>query len=226
MGGDGLFKRRQEERRLRHSKKLELRSETWLIVCEGKETEVNYFKSFLNYANSISDRKIKFEVIGLGRNTTSLVNSVDGLFNYSDSLLRKTRIPYGKVFVVFDKDDFTDSQFNLAIQKCHSKGYVPLWSNECIELWFILHYEYIQSSLTRKKYFEKLSQKLGKKYTKNDNHFELLNSKINIQNAYKNAKKLYECNNMGSKTYAEQNPSTTIYKIIDEIEESLDIKLK
>ena len=102
MGGDGLFKRRQEERRLRHSKKLELRSETWLIVCEGKETEVNYFKSFLNYANSISDRKIKFEVIGLGRNTTSLVNSVDGLFNYSDSLLRKTRIPYGKVFVVFD----------------------------------------------------------------------------------------------------------------------------
>ena len=31
---------------------------------------------------------------------------------------------------------------------------------------------------------------------------------------------------MGCKTYAEQNPSTTIYKIIDEIEESLDIKLK
>ena len=48
MGTDNLFKRKKQERKHRISKRMELRDASWLIVCEGKETEVNYFESLIN----------------------------------------------------------------------------------------------------------------------------------------------------------------------------------
>ena len=43
---DQLFKRQQASRKDRTSKEMKERSETWLIVCEGTETEPNYFKAY------------------------------------------------------------------------------------------------------------------------------------------------------------------------------------
>ncbi len=178
--GDDLFRKYGKARRERKSKELKTRSETWLIVCEGKKTEPNYFNSLFDYVNSKSDRKIKPEIKGTGWNTESLVSSVDEYFSFVDELKRKTNIPYGKVFAVFDKDSFTKRQFNDAIYMAARKGYIPIWSNECIELWFLLHFNLLESNITRDEYYKRLSDIFGAKYNKSDDHFAMLNTEVNL----------------------------------------------
>ena len=44
MGSDDLFKKRRAERNKRKENIRKQKSSNWLIVCEGKETEPNYFE--------------------------------------------------------------------------------------------------------------------------------------------------------------------------------------
>lgn len=60
------------------------------------------------------------------------------------------------MWCVFDKDDFTDSQFNSSIDKAEKNGLKTAWSNESIELWFLLHFENIQSPIPRTEYIKKI----------------------------------------------------------------------
>jgi len=101
MGSDDLFKKRREGRKTRVSKEKKMRAETWLFVCEGKETEPNYFESLLEYANSKSDKKLRYVVKGTGRNTESLVNSIDDFLSFGDDLQKEVNIPYGKIFAIY-----------------------------------------------------------------------------------------------------------------------------
>ena len=217
MGTDNLNKRRSKERRERKSKELETRAETWLIVCEGKKTEPNYFNALFDYINSKSSKKINVKIEGLGKNTKSVVNSVDTFFNYSDQLVSNTKIPYGKVFTVFDKDSFDADNFNSAIRMSKNRGFIPLWSNECFELWFILHYEYFHSNISRKEYFKKLTLLMGKDYEKNNNHFDLLGQLSKVEIAFKNSRKLYERYDK-NETPSKKAPCTTMFRLIEEIE--------
>ena len=227
MGTDDLFRRRKEERTTRKSRALELRNARWLIVCEGEETEVNYFESLINYANSKSNKKINHTVKGLGMNTDSLVKSVDNLIRKTETYVKDSMVSFEKIFVVFDKDSFSASNFNEAINRCHRLGYIPLWSNECFELWYILHFEYLTSGIGRQIYFDKLSRLMGKKYSKSDKNFELIGTVKKIPTAYRNATKLLERHsNDKNKSYSKMVPCTTVHKIIDELEQSLDIELK
>jgi hypothetical protein len=224
MGTDDRFKIRTVERQSRISKELNKRAETWLIVCEGTKTEPNYFISLFNYANSKSNKTIKFKVDGTGKNTVSLVNSIDDYFPYIDQLYNSVNIPYGKVFAVFDKDSFTPEQFNNAIYKANLKGYIPIWSNECIELWFLLHFNLLRSNIPRNEYFKKIEDITSRKYDKSDDHFITLNLKDNIQTAVTYAKKLYN-ESIDEKSYALRTPCSTVFMIIEEIESYLEIKL-
>lgn len=225
MGSEDLAKRRSKERKTRISKEKELRAETWLIVCEGTKTEPNYFKSLLDYVNTLSTKKIKFKVVGTGRNTESLVDSVEELFNFTDKEISSKMIRYGKIFVVFDKDDFTKQAFNNAVNKCINKGYIALWSNECIELWFLLHFNYLDTAISRKEYFKKLSKCLGIEYKKNDDNFSLLGGLSKISTAYKYSLKLNQQFD-NSVQPADRKPCTMVYKLIDEIEEYMGMKIK
>ena len=225
MGTDNLNRRRSKERKERKSKELETRAETWLIVCEGTKTEPGYFEALFNYINSKSSKQIKFKVEGTGKNTKGVVNSVDTFFNYSDELVSNTKIPYGKVFTVFDKDSFTDDSFNSAIKMSKQKGYIPLWSNECIELWFILHYEYFHSNISRKEYYKKLTNLMGVKYKKNDEHFNHLGQLSKVDRAIKNSKKLYESYDK-NETPSKKAPCTTVFRLFDEIDCYLGRRIK
>lgn len=224
MGSDDLFKKRQRERTKRKSKEKALRAETWLLVCEGTKTEPNYFKSLFKYANTKSEQKIRYKIEGTGTNTETLVNSIDGFYDFTDTLVRQANIPYGKVFAVFDKDSFKSEQFNNAIYAAQRRGYCVLWSNQCIELWFLLHFMYFDSDIIREDYFDKLGKILGSTYKKNNDHFEMLHSEQNLQTAVRNAEKLYKkFQNEGS--FAKMAPCTTVFKLIKELENYMGIKL-
>ena len=173
----------------------------------------------------MSTKKIKFKVVGTGRNTESLVDSVEELFNFTDKEISSKMIRYGKIFVVFDKDDFTRQAFNNAVTKCINKGYIALWSNECIELWFLLHFNYLDTAISRKEYFKKLSKCLGIEYKKNDDNFSLLGGLSKISTAYKYSLKLNQQFD-NSVHPADRKPCTMVYKLIDEIEEYMGMKIK
>lgn len=224
MGTDNLYHRSKGERKKRISKNKMQRAETWLVVCEGEKTEPNYFKRLFEYANSKSDKKVKFKIDGEGRNTESLIDSIDDYFNYFDDLIKNVDIPYGKIFAVFDKDSFKSDKFNNAIYKAIKKGYTPIWSNECIELWFLLHFEYMDTNIIRDKYFEILSEKFCVKYKKSDNHFDMLNTEKNLKTAVKNAKNLY-CQFEDMLSFAQRAPCTTVFILVEDLENYLGIKL-
>ena len=134
-------------------------------------------------------------------------------------------IRYGKVFVTFDKDDFSKVDFNDAVRMCENKGYIALWSNECFELWFLLHFNYLDTAITRKEYYVKLKHNLKVDYLKNADNFSLLGKLDRIPKAYAFAKKLesnFDCNDQP----ADRKPCTMVYKIIDEIETYTGVKLK
>lgn len=222
MGTDDLFKRTREERKKRTSKQLKLKKQRWLIVCEGTKTEPNYFKQLIDFMQKQSNLELKYDIFGTGRNTESLVNYVDLLTDVSN-YKRKKIVDYDKVFVVFDKDSFKETQFNNAIIKSQNNGYIPIWSNECVELWFLLHFIYFDVNIPRQEYYKKLEKCLKCKYKKSDNHFEIISNTGDIKCAYKNAKKLYEKNK--GKTYSKMTPCTMMFQFIEELEKVFQIKI-
>ena len=126
------------------------------IYTEGAKTEPNYF-------NSIKDElrlnEIDIKVDGRGDHTVSLVEWVIERKNELSGTDEDT-----EWWVVFDKDDH--SGFNQAIERAKSEKIEAAYSNECFELWFILHFEFLNTAIGRNKYYEKLTGLLSKKYDK------------------------------------------------------------
>ena len=223
---DQIFRRNQVAREKRISEKRKERSETWLFICEGTKTEPNYLTSLIGYANNItSEAPLKFQIEGVGRNTETLVECVDDYFDYIEKCnAQKKGIPYAKTFVLFDKDSFKSNQFNNAIKMAETRGYIPIWSNECFELWYILHYEYYSSDNGREAYFTKLTDLLGEKYSKSDDVFSIIHSPENLKQALSNSKKLdkeFSNENSASKKV----PCTQMFRLIEEIQNRLKVDL-
>ena len=100
----------------RKSNFLQIAPANYLIICEGKQTEPNYFNGLKQEINKKYGKKVgvlipNIDIKGTGRNTTDLVKYTQKYVNYSNKV-------YGQVWVVFDKDDYSDEQFNQAIKNC------------------------------------------------------------------------------------------------------------
>ncbi|NES75276.1 MULTISPECIES: RloB family protein [unclassified Okeania] len=173
--------------------------ERFLIVCEGKETEPNYFRSFRVPKDVIDIR-------GLGKNTISLVE---------DALkIMKEDGNYNQVWCVFDRDSFPVKNFNQAIKDAKNYNIEVAYSNEAFEIWYLLHFEYRDTAMSRKDYKKALTEKLNKKYEKNSKEmYEILKNK-QLQ-AIKNAEKLLEQHNPPNPV--NDNPSTTVHLLVKEL---------
>ena len=203
MGTDNLF----HKNKVRLKRKLASRSakKRILIVCEGKKTEPNYFKSF-----PVTSAEVR--VLGEGRSTKSLVSYAKELFNQA----KLEKIPYDQVWCVFDHDPgvFTKEQFNTAIQMANSYDFKVAYSHEAFELWYVLHFEYLNSAINRDQYIKKLTEHIKKPYKKNSvEMYDILLNKQDI--AIKHAKKLLAIH--AGLTPADSNPSTTVYQLVEEL---------
>lgn len=169
-----------------------------LIVCEGKKTEPNYFRAFRVPG-------VDLKVIGAGDNTTNLVLIAAELSEKEN---------YDQIWCVMDRDSFPAQRFNAAIAMAPSRNIRVAYSNEAFELWYLLHYDYLQSGLPRDAYGRLLSNHLGRPYRKNDpNMFDALRTRV--EEAIRNARKLH-------KDYSpcdpeSDNPSTTVYLLVEEL---------
>jgi len=119
-----LKKKRRTEPGFERSTPVLFEKPTILIVCEGKNTEPSYFNQF-----KLSSATVK--PIGEGYNTISLVNRAIQLANEKS---------YDQVWCVFDKDDFSESDFNNAILIAKANNFGLAYSNQAFEYWLILHF--------------------------------------------------------------------------------------
>lgn len=184
-----------------------------LIVTEGTKTEPNYFFALKELINGKGNNRVQLEIKGSGKNTTDL-------FEYAKKLADKSLNGYRNVWLVYDLDDFPHDRFNITERLCEENSvedeitYHAIWSNQCIELWFLLHFSYMHSDLRRNEYFPKLTECLKEngKYMKNrSDMFEILLP--HLDTAIANAKKLNEENK--GRTPAQSTPGTKMYELME-----------
>ena len=188
----------------------------FLIVCEGAKTEPHYFEALINnYISTV--REVTIE--GEGRATVALV---DRTLEIKTELERKNAMSFDRVWVVFDKDDFDD--FNDAIKKAHRLGFYSAWTNEAFELWYYLHFEYLDTGISRADYIDKLQDAFRKKmgddsfkYRKgNPDIYSLLQQYGREDLAKRFAKRLRALHS--GTNYAMHKPCTMVDKLVEELE--------
>lgn len=211
MGSDNLFYKRKTGKLVRSIKSKKVLPYI-LIVCEGTETEPNYF----SWYKFNCKQTINLEISGQGKNTRSLVEAT---IKIKKRIQKEENILFDQVWCVFDKDSFSSDIYNAAFQLCNNENIGIAYSNECFEVWYLLHFNYYNCGMDRATVFDKLDKKMisdyGRRYEKNIGEiYDLLASKQN--DAIRNAKRLeLSCRDLNEVHH--QNPSTSVYKLVEEL---------
>jgi hypothetical protein len=194
--------------------KVEVREKrkTFLIVCEG-QTEELYFSSFPVLTASV-------KAVPLGCTKLTLVECAKSLAENDE---------YDEIWCVFDMDHQPDAkgqrqEFDNAIKRAIAEGYKCAYSNDAFELWFVLHYQYIDQEYLRNYFYETLSNHWSINYEKTAKTrsfarsiYDYLQKDGNADQARAilNARKLYETHK--GKVYHQQNPVTTVFQLVEEL---------
>ncbi len=170
----------------------------FLIVCEGEKTEYAYFKAF-------QVPGLVMKVIPVGKDPLTLLQKAEN---------EAGKAEYDQVWCVFDRDEFPPEQIEQVRSEAKANGYKVAISNQCFELWYLLHFVYLSTPITRQDYIQKLEKHLKIPYAKNDpDMYEKLRDYQD--DAIKHAKRLIE-------QYSPWNPitsdpSTNVYELVEQL---------
>lgn len=183
-----------------------------LIVCEGKKTEPNYLKEFVD-----KHKLHNVKIVGSGTTPSKVITCAMEKKNNEIELGEG----FDEIFCVFDRDNHSD--FESACQKAKQLNFTLIRSNPCFEYWLILHFIYSRKPFvssggrTPSKNCENHVNQQFKKnnlgeYKKNSNNTY---SKLEnyISTAIKNSKQSLS-DAKKTKTF---NPSTEFHKLIESI---------
>lgn len=180
-----------------------------LIAVEGKnKTEKTYFSNF-------EDGKKSYSITYARGNNTDPLKLVKMLIKEIDNLkldLQDDDVAY----CIFDTD--VDPNKNKiieeAIQLAKKNNIKIITSSPCIELWFLLHYDYTTANMDSDEVIKKLKGYYPK-YEKNINIYPDIIEEIDL--AIKHAKKLekHQIDNNRRIGTVEANPNTEVYKIVE-----------
>ncbi len=174
-----------------------------LILCEDTKSSRDYFAQFPH-----DKSQVEIECEGTGMNTDSLMeNAIERA-----EVAKRDGAPYERVWVVFDKDSFKQQNFNRAFDLARErKEITPCWSNECFELWYLLHFHYRNTAIGRHEMWPEISGLMEERYDKAD---ERLYAKMaeKLETALKHAKKLAYENEMNGTP--RRNPSTCVHELV------------
>ncbi|PIY80531.1 MAG: hypothetical protein COY80_02500 [Candidatus Pacebacteria bacterium CG_4_10_14_0_8_um_filter_42_14] len=184
------------------------------IYCNGEIAEPTYFKEFKDHLRSrtitISYNRFK------GDSPWNLIKKVVAEKNALTSRSRFVDEDGDQCWCVFDVDEYWNqnpTKLKAALKLAKDNNVYLAWSNECFELWYLLHFQNLQTEIPRNHYHTKLKthfRHLGSKaYAKNCSVFGQILEKQPV--AIKNARQIYQANKV------EKNPSTTVFKLVEEI---------
>lgn len=210
-----LRKKRKAEPGFERAAPILAEKPTILIVCEGENTEPSYFNQFRLTSATVKP-------VGEGYNTISLVNRAIQLADEKN---------YEQVWCVFDKDDFSDNDFNNAIVLAKANNFGIAYSNQAFEYWLILHFNDHQGGgMHRDNYDDKINKLIkpfkvvydGKKSKMiNEDFFELLDGfdektdEKRVDLAIKRAERNYKQHNHSNP--AKEESTTTVFKLVKEL---------
>lgn len=182
---------------------------SFLIVCEGENTEPDYFNAF-----RLTSAAVK--AVGKGLGTMSLVHEAIVIRNREKNQGKS----YDYYWIVFDKDEYQD--FDEAVSVAEKYGFNVAYSNESFELWFLLHFNFFSAPIGRNHYSQLLSRHLGIAYSKQSGFAKRLYEMLKPLEctAIKNAEALLKYNE--GKTPSASNPSTTVHKLVSKLNEYID----
>ena len=197
----------KQDRTVRRKTGQRPRNTSFLIICEGANTEPEYFRAFRLASASI-------KVIGKGMGTMPLVKEAISIRQYEEHLGKV----YDQYWVVFDKDDYSDDDFNGAIRLASKGGFQVAYSNQAFEYWLLLHFNLYQGTIPRAKYADMLGKLIGQPYSKKSGAvtriFPELRLRTNI--AIRNARIV--AGTFPGNNPAKEESSTTVYKLVEQIQ--------
>ncbi len=181
-----------------------------LVSFEGKNKTENIYLN--NYANRDNNYNIKI-VYG---NETDPINLVNQTIKKIKDL--ELDLTYDVAYCIFDTDVDKNKEKSIeeAISIANENNIIPIISNPCVEIWFLLHYEYTTSKMNNNEVINRL-KRYNSHYKKSYNIYKDIELKTEI--AIKNAKKLEKehiKNNIKLQSL-ESNPYTEIYKVVEEL---------
>jgi hypothetical protein len=197
---------------------------TFLIYCEGANTEPKYFEAFPVNTETI------VLAIGLGMSRSALVKEIihrvlkegylKGQPHYDDDR---------QIWCVFDRDDRSlpgeDEDFDEAVRLATEHGLRVAYSNDSFELWFCLHDHYIDSQLHRKQFYKRLSKRLGISYETDGKGEDFAKSLYALflpsqAKAIRHAERLHKSYEAEPRP-SRHNPCTTVYQLVTALNKCL-----
>ena len=182
-----------------------------LVSYEGEnKTEKNYLSNFSGRDKDYIIKPVpgnETDPINLVRQTIQKVKDLSLDLSEDD-----------KAYCVFDTDTKPEKniQIESAINLAKDNDIIPIVSAPCVELWFLLHYEYTTAFINSNDVIERL-KKHYPKYEKNCNIYSEIKDRVDI--AIKNSKKLekYQKQNNKKLQTVDANPYTEMYKLVEEL---------
>lgn len=185
------------------------------LFCEGAVTEANYFRGFQRYLEQEPVYRGMLTIVPCASNTTQIVREAE---KYAEKHL----LSEGEVWCVFDKDDFPAARFNEAVARtetltAESSGvsWHAAWSNECFEIWFVLHFADYRANNDREQYLHFLKKQLGGYRKNQEDLFDRLLEEGSPRLAIRYARRMLE--EAGSRPPSEIAPGTTVFRLVEEL---------
>ena len=196
---NGLRRRKSSGRRV---KKL------LYLVCEGEKTEPIYFENFrtpecnFHIILSSSGRK---NATGLVKEAIRKISA--GSFDAAHG---------DQAWCVFDVDENDDDELKAALSLADENGISIALSNPCFEIWYLIHYSFCSSKISRQDLLVKLDGHISGYHKKLD-VFSKLNGRL--PSAVKNAQQLNEMHERAGVELisTRSNPSTQVFRVIETI---------
>lgn len=206
---------------------------SFLIVCEGEQTEPNYFRAIARCLPRNMVENVVVEGVG---------GTPDYLLKYAQAKIEERKAqgqpPFYHVWLVFDRDNFehfTDTI--LAVDKQNAMNaqvaaaarpiehWHCAWSNEAFELWYILHFrEQLGGGVPRQRYQEMLQsdvreqlKELGYVYQKNDPLMFRRLAPYTLSAIERAARGLRKQQEEHGQDCAAMNPATCVHLLVKEL---------
>ncbi|MGP4061490.1 RloB family protein [Halobacillus sp. H74] len=178
--------------------------DTILIVCEGEKTEKLYFEGLKQLLNSPN---VKVKVFGTGKSCMKLL---DHAIKKYETMKKDAE----KIWIVFDKDDIRREEIEKTLKNARENGINYAFSNECFELWLLLHYERVERHIGRAVLYEKMSKYTGyNNYEKNKGNPDMIDKVLPFwDSAVENSKELFD-----DQKDLFKNPFSNVHMLVEDL---------
>lgn len=201
-----------------------------LIVCEDESTEPDYFARYKQrFLDILPKETVYLRPIGSGRNSLGVVEYAKA---ERDKLFEESGKEIDQTWAVFDKDDLDKTKGNRAnFEKAFCEANVSniqiAYSNECFELWFLLHFEDVDATegLPRKNIYKRLEDAIKREVDPNFEYKHGVSSIVDIiwqngdqKKAIIRAQGLNKYHTDNQTDPINANPNTLVYRLVKELE--------